>query len=149
MPIQPQISEDGLHRICTTLCIGLSALWLGAGCSDKDDSAAPDPLCEGDTALTYDTFGEGFFTQYCQGCHASTTAERYGAPADVTQKPSLLRWPSAAGIHDHELLGPHEVTVRVRRRWERHAIEREHQNVGNEFDPRTVLFHRGVYLSET
>lgn len=84
MLIQPEIYADGLHRICTTLCIGLSALWLGAGCSDKDDSAAPDPLCEGDTALTYDTFGEGFFTQYCQGCHASTTAERYGAPADVT-----------------------------------------------------------------
>lgn len=33
--------------------------------------------------LTWANFGEGFVTEQCMGCHASTTQERFGAPAEV------------------------------------------------------------------
>lgn len=34
--------------------------------------------------VTYANFGEGFILHHCQGCHASTTQDRYGAPETVT-----------------------------------------------------------------
>ena len=43
----------------------------GAQCAD-----APD--------VTWQGWGEGFFLTYCDGCHASTTEDRRGAPASVT-----------------------------------------------------------------
>lgn len=33
---------------------------------------------------TWDSFGEGFLLTHCQGCHASTATERYGAPEGVS-----------------------------------------------------------------
>jgi len=74
------------------------------GCGEKDTDTAPidtgsdtadtivdtadtadsdtDP-CADVPVVTYNNFGEGFMTENCQGCHASTTADRYGAPESV------------------------------------------------------------------
>lgn len=46
--------------------------------ADAEDPCADIPL------LNYNNFGQGFMTENCQGCHASTSAERYGAPESVT-----------------------------------------------------------------
>mgnify|MGYP005743601673 CR=1 FL=1 len=79
-------------------------LALLAGCSgDKADSAASDTsppdttpveetgetavdtgFCAGVPLVNYYNFGEGFMTENCQGCHASTAADRYDAPEHVT-----------------------------------------------------------------
>ena len=32
----------------------------------------------------YENFGEGFLIQNCQGCHASTTTDRAGAPVEFS-----------------------------------------------------------------
>lgn len=57
----------------------LAALLLACGADTSGDSATAS--C--DDSVTYETFGRGFMTQHCQPCHASTTAERNGAPAEV------------------------------------------------------------------
>lgn len=44
----------------------------------QEEPAACDP------GTTWEGFGQGFFVEYCQGCHASTAPDRFGAPADVT-----------------------------------------------------------------
>lgn len=51
----------------------------GAACGDE----RPEELCAGAPVETYDTFGRGFLTFHCQGCHASATPDRLGAPVDV------------------------------------------------------------------
>ena len=33
--------------------------------------------------MTWQSFGEGFVSTYCQGCHASGTFDRHGAPESV------------------------------------------------------------------
>jgi len=45
-----------------------------------DDTADP---CADVPTVTYNNFGQGFMTENCQGCHASTAPNRYGAPAEV------------------------------------------------------------------
>ena len=56
---------------------------LVGGCSDSASTGEVD--CGADTpAVTWETFGQGFTATYCQGCHASTAADRYGAPEGVT-----------------------------------------------------------------
>jgi uncharacterized membrane protein len=86
----------------------LSGLAVIAGCGGADtdsaaaaaqppaDTAAGDDTAPTDTGpdatdpcadiplVTYNNFGNGFMTENCQGCHASTTADRYGAPESVT-----------------------------------------------------------------
>lgn len=83
-------------------------LWLAAfalGCASSSDTAATDGgqagsghaggidtasvdwdavSCEEAPVLTWDNFGAGFMRHYCQGCHASGVADRYGAPEAVT-----------------------------------------------------------------
>ena len=73
-------------------------LTASLGCNGKSDTAEPagaadssteqpddsPGLCEDVPTVTYNRFGEGFMTENCQGCHASTTADRYGAPEEVT-----------------------------------------------------------------
>ena len=39
--------------------------------------------CAGAPDVTYHNFGSSFLRHNCQGCHASTTADRYGAPEGV------------------------------------------------------------------
>ncbi len=55
-------------------------VWLLActGAGDTGDACADAPV------VTYETFGAGFLRQNCQACHASTTLDRAGAPAEVT-----------------------------------------------------------------
>jgi uncharacterized membrane protein len=52
------------------------------GVEDTVDTA-PD-ACAEVPVLRWTNFGEGFITGACQGCHASTATDRFGAPEDVT-----------------------------------------------------------------
>ncbi len=74
-----------------TVPISCLLLTAGIGCSGRGDTAEPaggvdtGPVdCEDTPTVTYNSFGEGFMTENCQGCHASTAADRYGAPEGVT-----------------------------------------------------------------
>jgi uncharacterized membrane protein len=45
---------------------------------------AEDTACDPEVpSITWETFGEGFVTTHCQGCHASSSSDRQGAPEDV------------------------------------------------------------------
>ena len=50
--------------------------WIGCTYSQP-------PLCDTAADITYAEFGKSFMTQYCQGCHASTSTNRQGAPDSV------------------------------------------------------------------
>jgi len=39
--------------------------------------------CEDAPVDTWETFGRGFLTTHCNGCHAATTLDRRGAPEDL------------------------------------------------------------------
>ena len=39
--------------------------------------------CDSSPSVTWDNWGRGFVTTHCQGCHASTAPDRYGAPEGV------------------------------------------------------------------
>ncbi|MCP4809317.1 MAG: hypothetical protein GY884_28610 [Proteobacteria bacterium] len=41
-------------------------------------------MCTDAPVLRWTNFGESFMTHTCQGCHASTAANRYGAPEEHT-----------------------------------------------------------------
>lgn len=59
-------------------------LLLLLACGNKDDSVAIDTaFCADAPVVTWASFGQGFTIENCQSCHASTTADRYGAPEDV------------------------------------------------------------------
>ena len=47
------------------------------------DTSTADPLCADAPIVTFETFGAAFMTENCQSCHASTSANRNGAPAEV------------------------------------------------------------------
>lgn len=51
------------------------------GCASP--TAQDTGLCADAPVVTHANFGEGFLLENCQPCHASTTANRYGAPEDV------------------------------------------------------------------
>lgn len=65
-----------------------SAAEAGAdGADGAADTAEPDWAslsCDEAPTVTWNNFGAGFVGHYCQGCHASTTGDRYGAPEAVT-----------------------------------------------------------------
>jgi len=50
--------------------------------------------CENAPVVNYENFGEGFLLHSCQGCHASTTENRYGAPENVVfdTKEHSIEW---------------------------------------------------------
>jgi cytochrome c5 len=66
-------------------------LLLLLACGDAStDSAAPlgedssEPSdCADAPGVTWESWGEGFFTTWCQACHTVTTVERNGAPPGV------------------------------------------------------------------
>ncbi len=66
------------------------AILLMLACSGtaKDTGSAPaaevPPLdCAVEPDVTWDNWGHAHFTTQCQGCHASQTPNRYGAPAGI------------------------------------------------------------------
>ena len=40
-------------------------------------------LCEDAPAVTWDNWARSLFITHCQGCHASSSPNRYGAPEDI------------------------------------------------------------------
>jgi uncharacterized membrane protein len=64
-----------------SLCVLLLA--CSSDPQDTADSTVPDLQCEDAQLVTYTNFGKSFFTHSCQGCHASTAPDRYGAPEEV------------------------------------------------------------------
>lgn len=46
-------------------------------------SACADPVCDDAPVESFATFGDGFLRANCQGCHASSSTRRQGAPDDV------------------------------------------------------------------
>ncbi|MEL6346860.1 MAG: hypothetical protein AAFV53_27350 [Myxococcota bacterium] len=50
----------------------------------SDDTGVMATLCMDAPVVTWDNFGQGFMTENCQACHASTTSNRRGAPEDIT-----------------------------------------------------------------
>ncbi|MEO0606542.1 MAG: hypothetical protein AAF211_34260 [Myxococcota bacterium] len=61
--------------------------WVACG----DPSSSPLPTadtgagpCDTGPQQSWETFGQGFVRSQCQGCHASTAVDRFGAPEEVT-----------------------------------------------------------------
>jgi hypothetical protein len=46
-------------------------------------SSGGEVLCDEVPIITYDTFGAGFLSTYCNGCHGALVADRKGAPAEA------------------------------------------------------------------
>ncbi len=66
-----------------------TALALGfplalAACSDGGESLAQRACPDGGTPLTYENFGQPFFAQWCESCHAASSTNRNGAPPGIT-----------------------------------------------------------------
>lgn len=82
------------HRLVIAVCISILA--VGCGSDDSKDDAADtgtsattdtgpvDPICVDAPLVTWDSWGEGFMGANCDTCHAATTLDRQGAPAEVT-----------------------------------------------------------------
>ncbi len=54
--------------------------------TDTDDgtgTGSGELSCDDAPVVTYDTFGRGFLSTYCDGCHAPAVVDRQGAPANV------------------------------------------------------------------
>ena len=59
---------------------------------DTTESPTADPACDAAVPLTWDTFGEGFLLEACNGCHAADAPDRHDAPADVTFDTAAQAW---------------------------------------------------------
>ena len=64
---------------------------LLSACGDDEQAVddtgvleAIDEACVDAAVVTYASFGESFLLHNCQGCHASTAPDRYGAPEEAT-----------------------------------------------------------------
>ena len=91
---------------------------VGCGPGDTGDTAASCDTAAYD--VTWDGWGDGFFSTYCRACHSSGSEERYGAPesvnfdtrADVVQWRESIRrtvledatMPVGGGVYDDDLL---------------------------------------------
>ncbi len=58
-------------------------LLLLLACSGTPADSGLPRACDTGPTVTWETFGEGFFTTYCQPCHSATTPNRAGAPEGV------------------------------------------------------------------
>lgn len=67
---------------------------LLVACAAQDTTLDEHPCPPEGTTLTYDNFGKGFLDRYCQVCHGKPTADRNGAPTDVTFRnvDDVARW---------------------------------------------------------
>lgn len=68
------------------------------GTGTSTASTTVDPFCEDAPVVTWNNFGQGFVKESCQGCHASTAANRYGAPEEITFDTVELCWEFAGAI---------------------------------------------------
>jgi uncharacterized membrane protein len=78
-----------------------SAIVLLSIACDGDAGEATDGLpetCNGAPVTTWDNFGAGFVTENCQACHASTAADRQGAPEGVVFDTEEDVWRAAPAI---------------------------------------------------
>jgi uncharacterized membrane protein len=60
--------------------MGLFA-WLLLACAGPSDDSGTS--CAGGTHVTWNNWGDGFFTTYCRSCHSATAPDRNGAPESV------------------------------------------------------------------
>lgn len=55
--------------------------------ADSEESDEPvdsvEQYCDEAPTVTYESWGRGFLTESCNGCHASSAPDRHGAPEDV------------------------------------------------------------------
>lgn len=107
-------------------------LWLLLACGSPEPDTTPSTadtatadtgsaaLCADQPPISWEDFGEGFFTTWCQACHSATTTERNGAPtalnfdtvADIRQHRALIdrtvldegSMPVGGGLSETELL---------------------------------------------
>lgn len=66
--------------------------------ADTADTAPVDPLCVDAAPLTWETWGEGFLIDACDGCHAASAPNRYGAPIEATFDTKAQAWALADRI---------------------------------------------------
>jgi hypothetical protein len=96
-----------LLREVAAFVIAIASVAAAAACSSAGDAAAPDVdagaaslipgrACPSGSTLTYESFGEPFFNDWCTGCHSSALSAdaRRGAPVGVD-------YDSLAGIRAH------------------------------------------------
>ncbi len=79
------------------------------GGSAPADAYASGASCPDGSTLTYDTFGQAFFTTYCIRCHSVANVgatSRNGAPADVNFDTLDLVRPLARRIDFMAAIGP-------------------------------------------
>jgi uncharacterized membrane protein len=73
------------HRLLAVLL--LTACATDSESPETTDSGTPEMtepgFCDDAPPATWNSFGEGFVVQHCQSCHATTTADRQGAPEAV------------------------------------------------------------------
>ena len=63
--------------------VGWLVACTGAEPTPTVDTATPGACDTAKPRLSWETFGQGFLRSQCQGCHASTAADRFGAPENV------------------------------------------------------------------
>lgn len=54
--------------------------------------------CKDAPLVTYNNFGQGFLSEHCQGCHASTAPDRNDAPEEITFDTADEAWEKAEDI---------------------------------------------------
>lgn len=102
----------------------MTLLLLALACTGKDD--APEPTddsaaaaCDTAPGVTWDNWGDGFFSTYCRACHSANTPDRMGAPesinfdseSEVRTQAALIRdsvlvreaMPVGGGVYEEDL----------------------------------------------
>lgn len=65
--------------------LATTMLLFSCGAEEAPEATEASAACTLEAPLeTWETSGAGILKSYCQGCHASTAPERFGAPDDVT-----------------------------------------------------------------
>jgi len=90
-PPLPMFSDSGL------------AADSGDGGAQTDDSGGSDSgsgvdFCADAPLVNWVNFGEGFLMEACQGCHASGSPDRYGAPEEIVFDTVAQAWSQADRI---------------------------------------------------
>jgi len=91
-------------------------IWLLLACAGNGDTG----VCVDTYQVTWENWGEGFFTTYCQSCHSVTSSDRLGAPEgiDFDTEEDLITWrdsvervvlenqtmPVGGGVYEEDLL---------------------------------------------